>query len=187
MHFGSESRLQFLQQRLILAPMDELFDIVDENDQVVAQAPRSIVHREQLQHRAVHILVFNSRNQLLLQLRSASKDEFPLCYTSSASGHVGAGEAYAAAAVRELEEELGIAGVPEFLTKLPASTETAHEFTAVYRLTTQQIPRPHPDEIAALEWSTIPDLANRVRLEPERFSPPFRKIVDWYLNESPVA
>jgi isopentenyl-diphosphate delta-isomerase type 1 len=164
--------------------VDEIFDIVDEFDQVIGQASRAVVHREGMRHRAVHILVFDQTGRLLLQLRSATKDEFPLCYTSSASGHVAAGETYDATAVRELEEELGIAGSPEFLTRIPASPETANEFTAVYRLTTHRDARPHPEEIAALEWSTLADVAARIQREPQRFSPPFRKILDWYLNES---
>ncbi len=168
----------------MLTVMEELFDIVDEQDQIVGQALRSVVHRDKLRHRAVHILVFDLQDRLLMQLRSASKDEFPLCYTSSASGHLGAGETYAAAAVRELAEELGIVDAPEFLTKLPASEETSHEFTAVYRLVTDQVPKPHPEEIEALEWSTLAGAQHQMRRESERFSPAFRTILNWYLNET---
>src|SRR5215472_10054324 len=89
---------------------EEIFDVVDEHDRVVAQAPRSVVHAQKLLHRAVHIFVLNSRGELLLQKRSATKDEYPLCYTSSASGHLSAGETYETAAPRELAEELGLAG-----------------------------------------------------------------------------
>ena len=77
-------------------------------DRVIRQERRSVVHAQGLLHRAVHIFVFNSRGQLLVQRRSASKDEFPLTYTSSASGHVGAGETYDACAPRELTEEIGL-------------------------------------------------------------------------------
>ena len=79
---------------------EEIFDVVDECDRVVGQAPRSVVHARKLLHRAVHIFVFNSRRELLLQKRSALKDEYPLCYTSSASGHLSAGESYETAAPR---------------------------------------------------------------------------------------
>ena len=163
--------------------MDEIFDIVDEQDRVAGQAPCHIVHRDRLLHRAVHILVFDLENRVLVQLRSESKDEYPLCYTSSASGHVAAGETYDVTAVRELQEELGITSNVEFLTKLPASNRTANEFTAVYRMTTDQPLTPDPDEIAAIEWLTWHELLNRLRSEPERFSPPFREIIAWYTRE----
>ncbi len=73
---------------------EEIFDVVDENDEVVGQLPRSEVHARGLLHRAVSIFVFNSSGQLLLQLRTPTKDEYPNCYTSSASGHLSAGEDY---------------------------------------------------------------------------------------------
>jgi 16S rRNA (adenine1518-N6/adenine1519-N6)-dimethyltransferase len=37
---------------------EELFDLVDEQDQVIGQMPRSQVHAEKRLHRAVHIFVF---------------------------------------------------------------------------------------------------------------------------------
>jgi isopentenyldiphosphate isomerase len=94
---------------------EEMFDVVDQEDRVLFQSPRSVVHANHWLHRAVHIFVFNSRGELLIHRRSATKDEAPLKYTSSASGHLSAGEDYAIAAVRELEEELGLKADVEFL------------------------------------------------------------------------
>jgi isopentenyl-diphosphate delta-isomerase len=163
--------------------MEEIFDVVNELDQVIGKAPRHIVHRDRLLHRAVHILVFDTAGRVLLQLRSATKDEYPLCYTSSASGHVTDGETYDDTAIRELQEELGINGNLEYLTKLPASTDTAYEFTAVYRVISDQPVTPHPEEIAGIEWASWEELVRRLQTEPQRFSPPFREIIDWYTRE----
>ena len=58
-------------------PNNELFDIVDAHDNVLGQESRSIVHREQLFHRAVHVFVFNEAGQLYLQRRSMTKDTAP--------------------------------------------------------------------------------------------------------------
>ena len=91
--------------------MAELFDVVDEHDQVLRQEPRAEVHRQRMLHRAVHVLVFNSRGEVYLQRRSATKDTYPNRWTTSCSGHVDAGEDYDKAVVRELVEELGIEGV----------------------------------------------------------------------------
>src|SRR5690606_34978196 len=62
---------------------EEIFDVCDADDRVVGQARRSDVHARGLLHRAVHVFVFNSRGELLVQRRSANKDEYPLCLTSS--------------------------------------------------------------------------------------------------------
>lgn len=90
--------------------MSELFDVVDEHDRVLRRETRAEVHRQRLLHRAVHILVFNARGEVYLQRRSAQKDTYPHRWTTSCSGHVDAGEDYDTAAVRELAEELGLAG-----------------------------------------------------------------------------
>ena len=73
---------------------EEIFDIVDERDEVVGRRPRSEVHRLGLQHRAVHVLVFNARGELFLQKRSMQKDCFPGAWDSSAAGHLDSGESY---------------------------------------------------------------------------------------------
>ena len=36
---------------------EEIFDVVDANDQIIDQQPRSEVHRLGLKHRAIHLLV----------------------------------------------------------------------------------------------------------------------------------
>ncbi len=87
-----------------MAIPEEIFDVCDEHDRVIGTAPRSRVHAERLLHRAVHIFVLNSRGEILLQRRSATKDEAPLKLTSSASGHLSAGEDYEESAIRELAE-----------------------------------------------------------------------------------
>jgi 8-oxo-dGTP pyrophosphatase MutT (NUDIX family) len=87
---------------------EEIFDVVNERDEVIGQQPRGVVHRLGLLHRAVHVLVFNAAGQVFLQKRSMTKDRQPGLWDSSASGHVDAREDYDACAVRELHEEIGL-------------------------------------------------------------------------------
>jgi len=164
---------------------EEIFDVVDHQDRVIGQAPRSEVHRRKLLHRAASIFVFNSRGELLVQLRSTTKDEYPSCFTSSASGHLSTGEDYAESAQRELFEEVGIAAPLEYLTKLPASPETAYEFTALFRAITDQIPTLDPGEVAGSEYVALPTLQRRIAVEPDRYTPPFKQLVAWYCEQFP--
>ncbi|HEX6985974.1 MAG TPA: NUDIX domain-containing protein [Planctomycetaceae bacterium] len=159
---------------------EELFDVTDAADNVVGVLPRSEVHARKLLHRAVSIFVLNGRGELLVHQRSATKDEFPLLYTSSASGHVASGETYDETAPRELREELGLTAPLRFLAKFPASPETANEHTALYEAVTDEPPVPDPAEIAGLVWWDIDDLAARVARRPEEFTPPFRVLFTWY-------
>jgi len=88
--------------------MHELLDIVDANDVIIGRETRAEIHRTGRLHRAVHMLVSNSRGEVFLQKRAAIKDINPNCWDSSAAGHLDSGEHYLPAAVRELEEELGV-------------------------------------------------------------------------------
>lgn len=168
---------------------EELFDVVDEQDQPIEVRPRSVVHARKLLHRAVHVFVFNSRGELLIQLRSATKDESPLTYTSSASGHVSAGDSYAETAPRELQEEIGLCAPLHFVTKLPASIDLAWEHTVLYEAVSDEEPRPDPVECAGVEWTTLAALDQRLEAELERFSWPFVTLYRWYRahHQPPIA
>lgn len=133
---------------------EELFDVVDEHDERIGRRTRSEVHRLGLRHRAVHVLVFNSRGELFLQKRSMAKDCFPGAWDSSASGHLGPGEDYDACAIRETQEELGLVlgEAPERLFKITACAETGHEFVWVYRSEAEGPFQLDPHEIEGGGW-----------------------------------
>jgi len=111
----------------------EIFDVVDEEDQVVDSVARDEVHQHYLRHRAVHILLFNESGELFLQQRAPWKEINPWVWDSSAAGHLEAGEAYEPAAHRELLEELGVDAPLEKIGKLRPCQETGNEFIEVFR------------------------------------------------------
>jgi len=163
---------------------EEMFDVVDQNDQVLFQAPRSVVHANHWLHRAVHIFVFNSRGELLVHRRSATKDEAPLKLTSSASGHLGAGEDYALAASRELEEELGLKSPVERLGILPANGQlTSFEHSGLYRSVTDQTPVFDPEEILSGEYYTLDQVQQMIDANPDDFTHCFRALFEWYRKD----
>lgn len=86
----------------------ELLEIVDSNDQVIGQALRGEVYAQGLLHRAVNIIIVNSKGEIYLQQRSAQKKSFPLHWDLSAAEHLKPGENYQQAAIRGLKEELGL-------------------------------------------------------------------------------
>lgn len=70
--------------------------------------PKRAVHSDGDWHRAVHVWILTPQKELLLQRRALSKKTYPGLWDISCAGHVSAGESPETAAVRELEEELGI-------------------------------------------------------------------------------
>jgi len=151
---------------------EEIFDVVNERDEVIGRQTRSAVHRRGLMHRAVHVLVFNARGQVFLQKRSMKKDRQPGLWDSSASGHVDSGEDYDACAVRELREEIGlvITQPPAGLFKLPASAETDQEHVWVYRCESEGPFTLHPDEIERGGWFAPSDVSRWITAAPGEFA-----------------
>lgn len=154
---------------------EEIFDIVNERDEVIGQAPRKEVHARGLWHRAVHVLVFNSQGQVFLQKRSMKKDTARGKWDSSSSGHVDTGEDYDACAVRELREELGleVAQVSERVFKIDACQETGWEFCWVYRCASEGPFELHPDEIETGAWFTPEEVNRWVEERPQEFASAF--------------
>ncbi len=163
---------------------DEIFDVCDSEDRVIGQARRADVHANNLIHRAVHVWVFRSTGQLVVQLRSASKDQYPNGLTSSASGHLDTGEDYLTAGLRELGEELGLFDFKlQFAVKLSASPETAYEHTALYVITTDDPLTPNAGEVAGLELHSIEELQARLILpDGGNLTPPFRQLLEWWIR-----
>ncbi len=85
----------------------ESLDHVDESDIVLEALPREEIYGRKLRHRIVHILIFNEKGEMALQLRSRQKSFCPLHWSTAVGGHVQAGESYEQAALREFQEELG--------------------------------------------------------------------------------
>ena len=100
-----------------MEPVQELLDIVDENNKVIGQAMRGEAHKKGHIHRALSVLIINSKGQILLQQRSDKSKVHPLSWDLSTSEHVLAGESYADAGKRSLKEELGIDAEIEIVTK----------------------------------------------------------------------
>jgi len=147
--------------------LDEIFDVVNERDEVVGRATRREVHGRGLRHRAVHILVFDAAGRVFLQKRSMTKDMSPGMWDSSCSGHVDSGEDYDVAAVRELGEEIGVHGAkPERWFRINACAETSQEFCWVYRLRHDGPFTLHPGEIERGEWLAPDELARKMSARP---------------------
>lgn len=157
---------------------EELFDVVNEGDEVIGCLPRGEVHRLGLRHRAVHVLLSNARGEVFLQQRSRSKDRQPGLWDSSASGHLDRGEDYDACAAREVGEELGwTPPVPlRRVLRLEACAETDQEFLWVYRGEAEGPFTLHPDEIERGGWFSPAALDRWLSERPEEFSPAFALI-----------
>lgn len=164
--------------------MEEWFDEVNEQDEVIGRRLRAEIHQLGLLHRAVHILVFNDQGQLFLQKRSELKDCFPGKWDSSASGHLDSGEDYDQCAVRELGEEIGLHldECPEKLFKVSACPETGQEFVWVYRCQSNGPFKLQPEEVSDGGFFSRTELELWLKKAPEDFATGFVLVWERYLE-----
>ena len=159
---------------------DEIYDVVDEMDQVIDQATRREIHRKNLLHRSIHILVFNHLNEVFLQKRSMSKDENPGLWDTSSAGHVDSGETYDECAHRELWEELGIKAILKPLEKIEACQKTYHEHVQIYTCRTNAAININLDEISEGKYFDLELIKDNIKKNPEQFTSSFKLIFKKY-------
>ncbi|NQZ84752.1 MAG: NUDIX domain-containing protein [Nanoarchaeales archaeon] len=88
---------------------DELIKIYDENNTYSGKnLMKSVAHKEGLWHRTVHICIYNSKGQILLQKRAARKELLPDMWDISVAGHINSKQTELDAAICEISEEIGI-------------------------------------------------------------------------------
>ncbi len=155
---------------------DELFDVVDDHDQVIGQATRGEVHARALQHRAVHVFAFDRAGNLLLQKRSHLKDTCPGKWDSSAAGHLDAGESYDAAVLRELAEELGLTSLPEpprRVARIAAAADTGWEFVELHAVSVRGKVHWPAAEVEAVTAFPLEEIDAWTAARPQDFAPGF--------------
>ena len=140
----------------------EIFDVVDLDDQVIGRATRKECNSDpDLIHRAVFVLIYNDKGQLLWQKRSETKDTNPGRWVTSASGHVDVGEGYKETAVREVREELGVDVDVEFLGKFLFHYTNETEYSAIFRAHSNGPFDFNREEISEIRFMTIGEILKK--------------------------
>ena len=95
---------------------DEPVDILDANGNLTGKVlMKQEAHDRGLWHPIVHLWIYNSKGQLLLQKRSPKKVVHPKVWDISVGGHVVAGDSPKDGALKEAKEELGLKFSPSDL------------------------------------------------------------------------
>jgi isopentenyldiphosphate isomerase len=141
---------------------EEWLPLVSPDGLTVGKARRSEVHgNPSLLHPVVHCVVVNLRAELLLQLRSLTKDVQPGRWDTSVGGHVAFGERIEDSLIREVREELGICPDEtqlQFLHKYVMTNSIESELVYTFLLEHEGPFVPEPYEIDELRFWSVPDI-----------------------------
>lgn len=157
-----------------MAPTEHV-TLVNELDQELGTMEKLEAHRHGVLHRAFSVFLWDSEGCLLLQRRALDKYHSAGLWTNTCCSHPRPGEALEVAALRRLQEEMGVACPIE------------HRFSFVYRaaftngLTEHELDHvffgrfdgtPQPDRTEVMDWRYVDIAALDVELSthPERFT-----------------
>ncbi len=164
-----------------------LMDIVDENDNIIGNAEFEDVYKSHktsspLLFRTVAVMVFNSEGKLVLQKRSKRLPIAPGLWETSASGHIDLGDSYEQAALKELEEELGINVDQEdliFVRKLSPDKENIFCFNKLF-VCINNGPYIPNDEVEEIVLVSIDDLMTDIVKKPEKYTKSLESNIRYY-------
>ena len=144
----------------------ELVDVIDAEGRPVGVVTRAEMRARRLPHRCTYILVFNSRGELFIHLRTATKDVFPSYWDVTIGGVLAAGESFDAGARREAGEELGVDVAPVRLFPFRYHDARTTVYGMVYRVDHDGPFRLQPEEIVRGEFITPGDVDLRAACQP---------------------
>jgi len=165
--------------------MDDFVEIVDNNDVKTGNSTtRKEAHQLALPHRIASVFVFSNDHKLFVQVR---KDNGR--FDHSVGGHVDVGESYERAALREMEEELGITTAlnPVKMSIFEDCRETGYgPIVHVHGLFQTIAPREWKfvpnDEVADLKIMTIDEIDADMKANPDNYTYGFIKTLAAYVE-----
>jgi len=153
--------------------------LVDEQDRETGTMEKQQAHAEGKLHRAISVFIFNTKNELLLQQRSAGKYHSANLWTNTCCSHPRPGEETDDAAVRRLYEEMGIRCELEeafsFIYKADLENNlTEYELDHVYTGISDTAPIPDINEVAEWKYISIDMLGADIKKYPEKYTEWFK-------------
>jgi isopentenyl-diphosphate Delta-isomerase len=152
--------------------------LLDDDGCPIGVADKATVHGARTpRHLAFSCYAFDRAGRLLVTRRARGKRTFPGVVTNTCCGHPAPGEPVEEAVHRRLAHELGLAAadlrlvLPDFAYRASAGGIEENELCPVYVCTVVGEPRPHPDEVDAVEWWSWADFVAAARAEGGELSP----------------
>lgn len=153
--------------------------IVDEKDRETGTMEKIEAHRKGVLHRAFSVFIMNSSGRLLLQKRALGKYHSPGLWTNTCCSHPRPGEHVYDAAVRRLQEEMGLTSdlteAFSFIYRADFDNGlTEHEYDHVLVGISDIKPVPDSDEVDSYEYVDLDYLTADLEANPSSYTVWFR-------------
>ena len=162
--------------------------LVDAEDNPNGSMEKLEAHEKGALHRALSVLIINSKKEILLQRRALGKYHSPGLWTNTCCSHPYPGEDPNEAAKRRLQEEMGMSSELTFLFKFQYKCDfenglIEHELDHVFIGKTDDTPHLNTDEAMAFKWMSIENLEQDMLSYPENYTFWFKLIIEQYRNK----
>lgn len=135
-------------------------------------------HQKGIRHKAISVFLMRG-DKVLLQRRAMGKYHTPGLWANTCCTHPHWGEPALDCAMRRLDQELGISGIPlVFRDTVEYRADVGgglieHEVVDIFvgEMPAGQEPAPNPDEVMDTIWQPLPDLMRAVIDQPSGFTP----------------
>jgi isopentenyl-diphosphate delta-isomerase len=156
---------------------------VDKDDNIIGLMPTKDFFRSNHIHRSAHLLLFNSKGELLLQKRTETKKAYPNVWDNSVAGFVDEGESYYDCVLRETREEIGVAVKPRPLFHYIFFDNIYKAHKEVYSARYDGPFDMSKREISELKWISLAELKKKIAERPTDFCPPFVECMRIYFQK----
>ncbi|MDD2530009.1 MAG: isopentenyl-diphosphate Delta-isomerase [Bacteroidales bacterium] len=160
-----------------------LVQLVDQNDNPIGQMEKLQAHIEAKMHRAVSLLIMNSKGEWLLHQRALEKYHSPGLWTNACCTHPFIGESYEDAIRRRLIEEMGMEITGELKHELDFTYYAKlndnlieHEYDRLFSIVFDQIPNPNPEEVKDWKYISFKELKKDIQENPKNYTEWFKII-----------
>lgn len=120
----------------------------------------------------MYLILFNSKNEILLQHRASTKKVYPDLFTFSVDATVG-DESYEECIEREMQEELGISVSAKRLFKFPYFDNVDKAWHCVFTGKTNEKVTPEKREIQEIKWIDADELKEDIIENSDIYVTPF--------------
>lgn len=156
--------------------------LVDESDNSLGTLEKMEAHLRGVLHRAVSVLILNSRGEMLLQQRALGKYHTPGLWSNACCSHPREGEQALEAASRRLKEEMGMEChlEPYFSFIYRADFDNGlveHEFDHVFMGISDEEPQINPGEVNAFRYMPVNEMTEDMKAHPQLYTAWFHIIL----------
>lgn len=158
--------------------------LVDANDKVLGYKNVIETHKNPVPlHRAISVVIYDKSGKfMLLQKRSKYKIHWPHFWSNTVCTNVKPGETYKHAAIRRLNEEMGIKTLLKEIFKFIYKSEYdktwgEHELDHVFAGKYEGKITPDPLEAGGYDWISVADLKKDIKTNPGKYTPWFKIIL----------